>query len=80
VEEVIVSGIAAITIDVVADFVWTGLPLSLTVTVKFAVPIVVGVPEMTPVEAARVNPDGRLPDVTDHVYAGVPPAACKVCE
>jgi hypothetical protein len=50
-----------------ADFVWTGLPLSLTVAVKFDVAAADGTPEITPVVAARVNPAGRLPEVIDHV-------------
>ena len=65
-------------IEVATDFVWTGFPLSLTFTVKFDVPTVFGVPEITPVVAASVSPAGRLPDVIDHVYAGVPPLACNV--
>jgi hypothetical protein len=40
--------------------------LSLTVAVKLYVPLVVGVPEMMPVVAARVTPAGRLP-VIDQV-------------
>jgi hypothetical protein len=65
-------------IEVVASFVWAGLPLSLTATVKLNVPLAVGVPEMIPVVAARVSPAGRaLPLLlgTDQVYAGVPPVA-----
>ena len=58
---------AATTIEVVADFVWTGELLSLTVAVKLYVPLVVGVPEMMPVVAARVSPAGRLPEVIDQV-------------
>ena len=54
--------------------------MSLTFAVKLDVPLVVGVPDTTPVVAARVNPAGRLPDVTDHVYAGVPPLACRAWE
>jgi len=50
-----------------SDWVWAGLWLSLTVAVKFAVPLAVGVPEITPVEEFRVNPAGRPPDVTDQV-------------
>lgn len=65
-------------IEVATDFVWTGFPLSLTFTVKFDVPTVFGVPEITPVVAASVSPAGRFPDVIDHVYAGVPPLACNV--
>jgi len=40
---------------------------SLTCTVKLLVPVPVGVPEMTPEVGARVNPEGRLPKVIDHV-------------
>jgi hypothetical protein len=62
-----VSGLSPITIDVAADLVWTGLPLSLTVTVKLNVPLAVGVPEIAPVAAASVTPPGRLPDVIDQL-------------
>ena len=58
---------AATVIEVVADFVWTGLPLSLTAAVKLDVPVAVGVPEITPVVAARVRPAGRLPEAIDQV-------------
>jgi hypothetical protein len=54
-------------IVIAADFVWTGLLLSLTLAVKVNVPFAVGVPEIAPVVAARVNPAGRLPDVIDHL-------------
>lgn len=67
VEEVIVSTFGPTTIDRAVDFVCTGLPLSLTATVKLEVPSVVGVPEITPVPAARLNPAGRLPAEIDHV-------------
>jgi hypothetical protein len=40
---------------------------SCTCTVKVDVPIVVGVPAMTPVLAANVNPAGRVPVVIDQV-------------
>ena len=50
---------AATTIEVVADCVCMGEPLSLTVAVKLKVPLVVGVPEMMPVVAARVSPAGK---------------------
>ena len=36
-------------------------------TVNVDVPAVVGVPEIVPVLALRVNPAGRLPELTDHV-------------
>ena len=67
VEVVITSVCAATTIVIAADFVCTGLPLSLAVTVKLEVPAVVGVPEITPVAGARANPAGRVPVVIDHV-------------
>ena len=35
---------------------------SVTFTVKLNVPLVVGVPEITPL-VARVNPDGNAPDM-----------------
>ena len=54
--------------------------MSVTLTARLVTPVVVGVPEIVPVVAARVNPAGRLPDVIDHVYAGVPPLARKTCE
>ena len=60
-------GAVAVVIEVVIDRVWAGLPLSLTLAVKVEVPLALGVPEITPVVAARVNPAGRLPDVIDHV-------------
>lgn len=37
------------------------------VMVKLPVPAVVGMPLITPVLGARVNPAGRLPTVTAHV-------------
>jgi hypothetical protein len=54
---------AATVIDVAIDCVCAGLPLSVTVAVKLDVPVAVGVPEITPVVAARVNPAGRAPEV-----------------
>ena len=46
-----------------------GVSESVTVTVKLSVPtnVPVGVPEITPVEAFNVNPEGRLPVVTAQV-------------
>ena len=40
---------------------------SVTLTVKLLVPVVVGVPEMTPVLDASVRPEGRVPEVMDQV-------------
>lgn len=67
VEVVIVSCVDAIVIDNGTDFVWVGLPLSVTVAVNANVPLDVGVPEITPVPAARVKPAGKLPLVIVHV-------------
>ena len=56
--------------------------LSVAVTAN-AIPVVplvavVGVPEITPVEAVRVNPAGRLAEVIAKVYGLVPPLAVTV--
>jgi len=56
---------AATTIERVADLVCAGLDESVTVTVKLAVPLAVGVPEIRPVEA-MVSPAGKAPPVIDH--------------
>jgi hypothetical protein len=55
------------TTEVVAEVTWAGLLLSVTVAVKVEVPLVVGEPEIVPVEGLRVNPAGRFPDVIDQV-------------
>jgi hypothetical protein len=52
--------------------------LSVTLTVKLDDPAAVGVPEIVLPE--RLNPPGRAPVATDHVYGGDPPAAFSVCE
>ena len=52
-----------------------------TCTVKDDVPVPVGVPDITPVEAFRDSPVGSVPTVTVHEpYGGVPPAAVSVTE
>jgi hypothetical protein len=53
---------------------------SVTCTVKETVPVVVGVPEMTPVDATRLNPAGNVPALTLQVYGVVPPLACSAVE
>lgn len=58
---------AATTIERAADLVCTGLPASVTVTVKAEVPDAVGVPEIAPVAEDKVMPAGRLPVVTAQV-------------
>jgi hypothetical protein len=45
---------------------------SVTCTVKLALTIVVGVPEIVPVPLSKVNPAGKLPDVMLHVKGAVP--------
>jgi hypothetical protein len=62
------------------DFVCTGLPVSVAFAVKLAVPVAVGVPEMTPDADASVSPAGRLPAVIDQAYGVVPPPACSEVE
>jgi hypothetical protein len=64
---VTLSGIAAVS-ELASD----------TWTVKLLVPVPVGVPEITPVLEARDNPVGRVPEVMDQVYGGVPPLAVSV--
>jgi hypothetical protein len=47
------------------DAVWAvGVLESVTVTVKFDVPVAVGVPEITPVEESGDKPAGSVPSVT----------------
>jgi hypothetical protein len=46
--------------------------------VKFEVPTVVGVPEITPVAALKVRPAGSEPLAILHVRGVVPPAATSV--
>ena len=57
----------------------TGVPESVTRTVKLEVPGVVGVPEMTPL-LLSVNPVGSAPLASDHAYGLVPPLAARLAE
>jgi hypothetical protein len=66
--------------EIVADLDCAGLSASVTVAVKLDVPLVVGVPETTPVVVARVNPAGKLPEVIDQLYGPVPPLTCRPAE
>jgi hypothetical protein len=50
---------------------------SLTCTVKVLVPLVVGVPLITPAELSD-SPAGRAPEVFDHVFPPEPPEADSV--
>jgi hypothetical protein len=53
--------------------------LSVTLTVKFADPAVLGVPDSAP-DAERLSHAGSDPADTDHEYGGDPPDAPSVCE
>lgn len=75
--DVIESPETEIVSDSCADAVSAGDALSATATVKVAVPVAVGVPEITPA-LESVSPAGKLPDARDHVYPGVPPLALSV--
>jgi len=55
-----------------------GVVESVTCTVKFELPVALGVPEMAPVDAAKVNPAGNDPELTLQVYGDVPPLAASV--
>jgi hypothetical protein len=66
VEAVMESGVGATTMVTVADAVWVGTLLSLTVAVKIAVPLAAGVPESEPVDE-RIRPAGRLPEEMVHL-------------
>ena len=59
--------VGAITSERVTDFVWAGEPASVTLAVKVAVPLTVGVPEISPVDVFMLRPAGRLPETKDHV-------------
>ena len=55
------------------------LALSVTLTVKFDDPAVLGVPDMTP-PGDSVNPAGNDPPDIDHEYGALPPDALSPCE
>jgi hypothetical protein len=57
--------------------VCAGEPASVTVIVKEKIPFEVGAPEITPVVADRLSPEGNCPPVTVQLYAGVPPLAAN---
>jgi hypothetical protein len=46
--------------------------------VKDAVPVCVGVPVIWPVDALRLTPAGKDPELTDQVYGAAPPLALRV--
>ena len=61
--------------EAVSDF---GVVESVTCTVKPNVPAVVGVPEIAPVLAAKLNPVGSEPALMLQLYGDVPPVAANV--
>lgn len=80
-EEVLrVRDVAVTAIDSVTDLVCAGFSASVTVAVKPAVPLAVGVPEMIPVAGTSVSPAGRLPVEIDQAYGPVPPVAFRVAK
>ena len=54
-----------------------GVSESVTLTVKFAVPLVVGVPEICPL-LFMLKPEGRLPAAILQMYGVTPPVAASV--
>jgi hypothetical protein len=53
--------------------------LSVTLTVMFADPAAVGLPEIMP-PVDKLSPAGRVPLASDQEYGGDPPDAPSVCE
>ena len=65
--EVIVGGLVTETLSTCV----AGIPTPLVaVIVTVELPPAFGVPEMTPLEAFKLNPEGRVPAVTANVGAG----------
>jgi hypothetical protein len=64
---VIASGNGVTASVKVTDFVCAGLDESTTLKVRLVELLAVGCPEMIPVDAARLSPPGRLPEVRDHL-------------
>ncbi len=59
-----------------AVWICCGVPVSATFTVKYEVPVAVGVPEMPPV-LVRVKPEGNDPVSRLQVRVPVPPVAAS---
>ncbi|MGD0922781.1 MAG: hypothetical protein ABSA70_13590 [Terriglobia bacterium] len=55
-----------------------GDPESVTCTVNVQLPVLVGVPEITPVDELSDNPGGSVPLMTLQVSVPAPPLACNV--
>ena len=51
---------------------------STALAVKLNVPEVVGVPVIAPVDALRVRPAGREPELMEKVYGDSPPPATRL--
>jgi hypothetical protein len=64
----------------VSGFVALSLLLSVSRTVKLAMPVADGAPLIIPVEGARVRPAGRVPAEIDHVNGETPPDTVRVAE
>ena len=77
---VTVGGCAAAATAMLKAFVPVLFAASVTCTVNDTVPAAVGVPEITPVDATRLNPAGNVPALTLQLYGVVPPLACSVVE
>lgn len=77
-DDVVIARAAGATTSFrVTDIVCAGLDESVTLKVKLLELLVVGCPEMVPVDAERPSPDGRVPELRDHVYGAAPPLACR---
>jgi hypothetical protein len=63
-DKVVITGAALIVI--VNGLIPVAAILSVTMIVKLKTPMVVGVPEITPVVGAMVSPAGSAPTETDH--------------
>ena len=61
------ADVVPITIESETDFVRSGIEESRTAKVMGKVPVTEGLPEMVPDCAARVSPEGSLPEVIDHM-------------
>ena len=71
------TGAGLTTIDRFAVFDWAGVELSVTLTVKLAVPAAVGVPLIRPVAPFTLSPAGKFPELTVQAYGGDPPLAAS---
>ena len=76
---VICTGVTAAATVMLNDFVAVcGVDEeSLVWTVKEVVPDCVGVPLIWPVEAVRLSPVGKDPELIDHEYGATPPLAVR---